>query len=217
MRTNKARDASGRWQKGHCPNPNGRPRKEAGPKDSDILHFKNGLIKLTINDKERLVTRHEALVHMMFAKAMKGGSVLITRLLYELFEGGDQTMVNGWATLDLMRRDYKRLPNKKLLAAVELAMEIKRLEDLLTMGDPNRGRNRRRGRPQPRAGAPTPDATASATTWRAEARARRLAREQAEQAAAEKAASDAAASSSAGAPSQKVPTDVQPPAETRKD
>ena len=219
MRNKKARDASGRWQKGHCPNPKGRPRKEVGPKDSDILHFKNGLIKLTINDKEQLVTRHEALVHMMFAKAMKGGSVLITRKLYELFEGADQTIANAFATLDLMRKDYTRFPNKKLLPAVELAIEIKRLEGLLTMGEPDTGRDRRRARPEPPARAPTPtaDATAEAATWRAEVRARRLAREQAEQAAAQKAASDAAASSSADALSQNIPTDIQLPAETKKD
>ena len=216
MRNKKARDANGRWQKGHCPNPNGRPRKEARRKDSDIIHFKNGLIKLTINDKEQLVTRQEALIHMMYAKAMKGGSVLITRKLYDIFEDADQAIVNASETLELMRKDYRRIPNKKLLPAFELAQEIERLEDLLTVEEPKRDRNRRRGRVQPQAGAPTPtaDAKAEAVKWRAEIRARRLAREQA---AAQEAASAATGPLSPGAPCQPNSTDIQSPAETKKD
>ena len=218
MPSNKARDARGRWQKGHCPNPSGRPRKKAAQRDSDIIHFKNGLIKITLNDKEQVVTRHEALIHMMFARAMKGGSVLITRKLYELFEGADETITNALETLDLMRRDYQQMPNKRTPTAIDLAKQIERLEDLLTVDTPKPERNRRRVRTAAPAGARAPTAAASfSTSWREEVRARRLAREQAQQTASPTAAADQATCSSPAAPSQGASTEVPPPAKTKKD
>ena len=199
MPSNKARDARGQWQKGHCPNPSGRPRKKAAQRDSDIIHFKNGLIKITLNDKEQVVTRHEALIHMMFARAMKGGSVLITRKLYELFEGADETITNALETLDLMRRDYQQIcPTSG------------------RQGHGSRRGDRAAGRPAhgrllrsrnatgdgsellaAPAGARAATAAASfSTSWREEVRARRLAREQAQQTASPTAAAGPATSSS---------------------
>ena len=36
---NSGRDRNGRWRKGHCPNPNGRPRKKPEVSQADVNEF----------------------------------------------------------------------------------------------------------------------------------------------------------------------------------
>lgn len=83
------RDLRGRWCKGHCPNPRGRPRKKATVSDADVMWFKNAVQEVSINGVKRLLTRHELLHHSMFDHAVKGKSVNIAKKLLELFEQAD--------------------------------------------------------------------------------------------------------------------------------
>ena len=87
---NDGRGENGRWKKGFCPNPNGRPRKKPEISDADVNHFKNTLMTVTINGEQRRLSRHELLIHSMFEQAIKGKSVLIQRMLFGLFEGSDE-------------------------------------------------------------------------------------------------------------------------------
>lgn len=86
---NSGRDARGRWKKGHCPNPKGRPRKRPEISEADVYFFKSQLIKATINGAEQNVTRHSLLLHKMYDQALKG-SVLMQRKLFDRFEASDE-------------------------------------------------------------------------------------------------------------------------------
>jgi len=95
------RSANGRWVKGHCPNPKGRPRKEPPISDADVGFFKDTLVEATINGEKRLLTRHQLLLHVMFDQAVKGKSVSLTRELFGRFEETETAM----ADLDQWIRD----------------------------------------------------------------------------------------------------------------
>ena len=69
------RDKHGRWKKGYCPNPKGRPRKEPDISDADVGWFKQRMVEATINGEKRWLTRHELLLHSMYEQAIKGKSV----------------------------------------------------------------------------------------------------------------------------------------------
>jgi hypothetical protein len=88
-----ARDARGRWLKGYCPNPEGRPRKK--PKQylnlADIRIFGNTLIEVRTNDGVELMDRRAALLHKMFEDAMRG-KVSMQRLLYAEFGRDDERL-----------------------------------------------------------------------------------------------------------------------------
>ena len=84
------RDARGRWQKGHCPNPKGRPRKQKFENydPSDIRHFANTQVELMMNGEPVKLDRRAALLSKMFESAMKG-RVSQQRYLMGLFEKND--------------------------------------------------------------------------------------------------------------------------------
>ncbi len=68
------RDARGRWLKGSSPNPRGRAPKEVF-KDyspSDVRHFANTLIELTVNGQPEKMDRRAALLNKVFESAMSG-------------------------------------------------------------------------------------------------------------------------------------------------
>lgn len=84
------RDARGRWRKGHCPNPKGRPRKVKfeGYNPSDIRHFANTQIELMMNGAPVKLDRRAALLNKMYETAMKG-RVSQQRYMMQLFEKTD--------------------------------------------------------------------------------------------------------------------------------
>lgn len=88
------RDARGRWRKGHCPNPRGRPRKKPEISEADVHHFMSRSVKATINGKETYVSRQELLLHKMFEQALKG-SVTMQRKLFDRFEQSDETFAQA--------------------------------------------------------------------------------------------------------------------------
>ncbi len=81
------RDANGRWLKGHCPNPKGRPRKvvQADFNPGDLRHFGSTMIDVMTGGQKEIMDRRAALLHKMYETAMKGG-VLMQRFLYKEFE-----------------------------------------------------------------------------------------------------------------------------------
>src|SRR5215217_5633185 len=68
------RDERGRFLKGECGNPNGRPRKPLLYDETDPLVFANTLVQATVNGQPRLYTRRLLNKEKMFQSAM-GGSV----------------------------------------------------------------------------------------------------------------------------------------------
>ena len=95
------RDNSGRWKKGFCPNPKGRPRNQPEISDSDVGHFKQRVVEVMINGEKRQLSRHELLLHSMYEQAIKGKSVNLARKLFDRFED-----------VDLMRRRRTRCCTK---------------------------------------------------------------------------------------------------------
>ena len=104
-----ARDAKGRWRKGHCPNPKGRPRKP--PREdldlSDLEVFGNTLIDVVSSGEKVTMLRRAALLHKIFESAMKG-KVSQQRFLYKEFE-------NNSRRLAAIRNDYERLVIKWII------------------------------------------------------------------------------------------------------
>ena len=88
------RDANGRWKKGHCPNPKGRPRKRLQASQADVYEFKETLVDAVINGKSAKVTRHEMLMLKMFEEALKG-NVPMQRKLFDRFEQSDEVYQQG--------------------------------------------------------------------------------------------------------------------------
>lgn len=84
------RDKNGRWTKGHCPNPKGRPRKKPPVSQADVMQFKQTLVDATVQGQLVQLTRHELLLHKMYENALKG-SVLSQRKLFDRFEQSDDT------------------------------------------------------------------------------------------------------------------------------
>ncbi len=87
------RDARGRWQKGHCPNPKGRPRKSAQSDydPGDLRDFGNTLIEVNVSGQRTLMDRRAALLHKMYERAMKG-SVTNQRFLHQEFGRNDERL-----------------------------------------------------------------------------------------------------------------------------
>jgi len=84
------RDARGRWRKGHCPNPQGRPRKQKFENydPSDIRHFANTQVELMMNGEPAKMDRRAALLFKTYESAMKG-KVSQQRYMMQLFEKND--------------------------------------------------------------------------------------------------------------------------------
>lgn len=87
-----SRDGRGRWRKGFCPNPRGRPRKKPEISDADVHYFMNSGITAKINGEERLMSRAELLIHSMFEQAIKGKNAMLARKLFERFEKAEETV-----------------------------------------------------------------------------------------------------------------------------
>ena len=105
----KCRDARGRWRKGHCPNPKGRPRKKRfkNYNPSDVQHFANTQIELMVNGQPETLDRRAALLNKIFESAMKG-RVSQQRYLMGLFEKKD-------AELAELRHQYDRFLHEWVL------------------------------------------------------------------------------------------------------
>ncbi len=91
-----SRDARGRWRKGHCPNPKGRPRKKkfSDYNPSDIRHFANTQVELMMNGEAVKLDRRAALLNKIFESAMKG-RVSQQRYLMGLFEQNDAKLAEA--------------------------------------------------------------------------------------------------------------------------
>lgn len=103
------RDERGRWRKGHCPNPKGRPRKKRASNydPSDFRHFTNTQIELVVNGEVQQMGRKEALFHKMFESAMKG-RVSMQRHLMQRIESNE-------AELSELRQQYHAFVYERIL------------------------------------------------------------------------------------------------------
>jgi hypothetical protein len=131
------RDANGRWLKGHCPNPKGRPKKKAQEDcdPSDIMHFGRAMIDVTAGGQNQTMDRRAALLHKIFESAMKG-RVSSQRFLYKEFENYDKRLaalrveydelIMYWVieNPDFRGHDADNIP-------LEVQLRIKKLEMLL--------------------------------------------------------------------------------------
>ncbi len=157
-----ARDGQGRWQKGFFPNPTGRPRKQAEISDADVNHFRNGIQIVTINGEQRRLTRHEALLHAMYDRAMKG-SVLIMRKLFDRFKQSETTMTEAHSLLRDLKDEFLEKHRKTEVFDEKLHREIDQLSEMVHGGHKPKPRRKprlkvrdepvlwRRGEPQPQA------------------------------------------------------------------
>jgi hypothetical protein len=136
-RAKPTRGNRGRWLKGHCPNPKGRPRKK--PKEyldlADIQTFGNTLIEVRTNDGVEFMDRRAALLHKMFEDAMRG-KVSMQRMLYAEFKRNDERLATARLQYDnLMTRwaiendDFDGLDGDNIPSQVQ--MEILGLQSLL--------------------------------------------------------------------------------------
>jgi hypothetical protein len=135
--TEPTRDARGRWRKGYCPNPKGRPRKKpkAHLDQSDLRWFGRTSIEVRTNDGVKLMDRRAALLHKMFEDAMRG-KVSMQRFLYAEFERNAERLaelrhrydqlINYWY---LDKKNFESRDGEDIPLAVEL--EIASLEALL--------------------------------------------------------------------------------------
>jgi hypothetical protein len=150
------RDARGRWTKGHCPNPNGRPRKKIPISESDVHHFKQTMVDAVIGGKQTQMTRHALLLHKMFEQALKG-SVLTQRKLFERFEKSDDTIVEAELELKHLGRQILARHDKTGTIDEQLYEEYRQLYALLrgrphheAVNEPvRRPRDRRKPAPSP--------------------------------------------------------------------
>ena len=95
-RAKPTRDDRGRWLKGYCPNPTGRPRKKvrADYYQGDIRHFGNTVIDVAANGRVEMMDRRTALLLKMFETAMKG-RVSMQRFLYHEFARNDEQLAGA--------------------------------------------------------------------------------------------------------------------------
>ena len=131
------RDARGRWLKGHCPNPKGRPRKSAQSDydPGDLRVFGNTLIEVTANGQRELMDRRAALINKMFQSAMTG-KVSMQRFLYKEFERNDERLAAAQFRYEKLMTewvienpDFKGLDDENI--PHEIQLEIAGLESLL--------------------------------------------------------------------------------------
>ena len=131
------RDAGGRWLKGHCPNPKGRPRKwaQSDYNPGDLRDFGNTLIEVNVSGQRTLMDRRAALLHKMYEIAMKG-NVSMQRFLYQEFGRNDERLaLTRFRYEELMTEwvienpDFKGLDDENV--PFKIQMEIAGLELLL--------------------------------------------------------------------------------------
>lgn len=101
------RDARGRWRKGHCPNPKGRPRKPSfkGYDQSDIRLFANTQIEITANGRVEKMDRRTAMLNKVYESAMKG-SVTAQRFLYIEFMKSDDKVATAATRLNQLVAEW---------------------------------------------------------------------------------------------------------------
>ena len=145
-----SRDAGGRWLKGHCPNPKGRPRKkiQADYDPGDIRHFGYTVIDVAVNGQIETMDRRTALLHKMFESAMKD-KVTMQRFLYAEFERNDERLAAARLRYEqLMTRwviendEFDGLDGDNI--PFEVQLEIIGLESILSHYFPSEYPNRRR-------------------------------------------------------------------------
>jgi len=131
------RGARGRWLKGHCPNPKGRPRKRVDPNydSGNIWYFGNTLIDITAGGQRETMDRRAALLHKMYESAMKG-KVSMQRFLYAEFERNAERLTTArFRYQQLMTRwviendNFDGLDGDNI--PIEIQMEILGLQSLL--------------------------------------------------------------------------------------
>lgn len=144
------RDARGRWKKGHCPNPNGRPRKKPEISDADVHHFRTGAVTVSLNGEKRILTRHEALLHSMYDQAMKGKSVNIARMLYKLFEDSDELHAKARMELKDIGKAILKKRDETGEYDEQLIREYEDLREMLNGGEPRREPKPPRSRAKPK-------------------------------------------------------------------
>jgi hypothetical protein len=131
------RDANGRWRKGYCPNPKGRPKKRR-PKNFDLCDlevFGNTLIDVVSGGEKVTMIRRAALLHKMFESAMKG-KVSQQRFLYKEFERNSMRLAEARVRYEQLmiewvveNPDFKGLDDESVPLAVQT--EILGLQSLL--------------------------------------------------------------------------------------
>lgn len=146
------RDRRGRWQKGFCPNPNGRPHKQPRISDSDVGYFKQTIVDVTIAGERRQLTRHELLLHSMFEQALKG-KVSVMRKLFDRFEDVDMTMVQAAEMLRERREAFLERREQGGKFDLKEGEAILKLQEMLNYGRKLKPRRAPRMRRNP--GAPT--------------------------------------------------------------
>lgn len=129
-----SRDKRGRWKKGFCPNPNGRPRKPPEISDADAGWFKQGVLEVNINGEKRKVTRHELLLHTMFEQAIKGKSVMIAKKLLDRFDEVDMVWAQANAALRRDSEAFLEDYHERDKYDEKRAKEILELKEMLTYG-----------------------------------------------------------------------------------
>jgi uncharacterized protein DUF5681 len=137
-RAKSTRDAGGRWLKGHCPNPRGRPRKKflSDHDRGDLRLFGKVVIDVAANGRVERMDRRTALLFKMYESAMKG-RVSMQRFLYNEFALNDERLAK-------LRNRYESLmiewviknPNFDGLDGdnipIEVQLEITSLESVLS-------------------------------------------------------------------------------------
>ncbi len=105
----KTRDARGRWMKGHCPNPKGRPKKiRLGNYDpSDPRHFFSTLVEVMTADGPQAMDRRTALLYKVYEGAMTS-KVTSMRMMMAMIKENDQQMAE-------LRLQYERLESELIL------------------------------------------------------------------------------------------------------
>lgn len=134
MSKDEGRDAYGRWKKGFCPNPKGRPRKEPDISDADVGWFKQGVVEATINGEKLKLTRQELLLHAMYEQAVKGKSVLLARKLFDRFEEVDMAWAQAGDMLKEKREKFLDEYYERGKFDEKEANEILELNEMLTYG-----------------------------------------------------------------------------------
>ncbi len=135
------RDANGRWLKGHCPNPRGRPRKS--PKEnldlSDLRIFGNTMIDVVANGEKEMMDRRAALLHKMYESALKG-RVSMQRFLYQEFEKNAFRLAQARVRYDLLVTKFlienPRLGQPGYVLPIAIKREIASLREMLEFYHP---------------------------------------------------------------------------------
>lgn len=159
--TMNGRDRNGRWTKGHCPNPNGRPRKKPQTSGSDVRYFKQTLVDATIQGKPVQLTRHELLLHKMFENALKG-SVLVQRKLFDRFEQSDDTFAEAEFHLRWLGRQICEAYDKTGQLDERLYDEYRRYYYLIHGREHHEAVNE----PKPRSRKRAQSTSSDASSWR---------------------------------------------------